>query len=44
MEAIDAAGAVIAIPSQTLHIADGRLPDNPAPDPRAQPESLRTTR
>ena len=34
MEAVDAAGTVIAIPSQTLHIADGRLPDNPATDPR----------
>jgi MscS family membrane protein len=43
MEAVDAAGAVIAIPSQTLHIAEGRLPDNPASDPRAQPASLRTT-
>ena len=44
MEAVDAAGALIAIPSQTLHIADGRLPDKPAPrDPRAEPESLRTT-
>ena len=42
MEGVDAAGTVIAIPSQTLHIADGRLPDNPAADPRAQPEPLRT--
>jgi len=44
MEAIDAAGTAIAIPSQTLHIADGRLPDNPAADPRVEPESLPTTR
>jgi MscS family membrane protein len=43
VEAVEAAGTAIAIPSQTLHIADGRLPDNPASDPRVQPESLRTT-
>ena len=42
MEGVDAAGTVIAIPSQTLHIADRRLPDNPAADQRAEPEPLRT--
>ena len=31
MEAVDASGTSVAFPSQTLHIADGRLPD-----PRAQ--------
>jgi MscS family membrane protein len=43
MEAVEAAGAAIAIPSQTLHITDGRLPDSPATDARAQRAPVRTT-
>ena len=34
MEAVDASGTSVAFPSQTLHIADGRLPD-----PRAEANS-----